>query len=110
MRRAIALLPSVLAAILAFFFIGRPMIKAAKARAAERAERNTKLEESLLAVADRQALAAPSTAGSREITLEMIEAAPSYEARANLVRAFVRQDSARAALVVRQLMQEGARG
>jgi hypothetical protein len=40
----------------------------------------------------------------------MIEAAPSYEARANLVREFVRQDSARAALVVRQLMQEGARG
>ena len=39
----------------------------------------------------------------------MIEAAPSYEARANLVRAFVRQDSARAALVVRHLMQEGAR-
>ena len=46
----------------------------------------------------------------REITLEMIEAAPSYETRANLVRAFVRQDSARAALVVRQLMQEGAHG
>jgi len=101
---------AVLAAILAFFFIGRPMIKAAKARAAERAERNTKLEESLLAVADRQALAAPASSPGREITLEMIEAAPSYEARANLVRAFVRQDSARAALVVRQLMQEGARG
>jgi len=59
---------------------------------------------------DRQALAAPASSPGREITLEMIEAAPSYEARANLVRAFVRQDSARAALVVRQLMQEGARG
>jgi flagellar M-ring protein FliF len=35
----------------------------------------------------------------------MIEAAPGYEARANLVRAFVRQDAGRAALVVRQLMQ-----
>ena len=43
-------------------------------------------------------------------SLEMIEAAPSYEARANLVREFVRQDSARAAMVVRQLTQEGARG
>jgi flagellar M-ring protein FliF len=101
---------AVLAAILAFFFIGRPMIKAAKARAAQRAERESQLEASLLAVADRQALAAPTASGSNEITLEMIEAAPSYEARANLVRAFVRQDSARAALVVRQLMQEGARG
>ena len=101
---------AVLAAILAFFFIGRPMIKAAKARSAQRAEREAQLEQSLLAVADRQALTAPSAGGNDEITLEMIEAAPSYEARANLVRAFVRQDSARAALVVRQLMQEGARG
>ena len=59
-------------------------------------------------VKNRAALDAPR--GGSEITLEMIEAAPSYEARANLVRAFVRQDSARAALVVRQLMQEGAHG
>jgi flagellar M-ring protein FliF len=101
---------AVLAAILAFFFIGRPMIKAAKTRAVQRAERETQLEETLLAVADNQATRAASQRPSNEITLEMIEAAPSYEARANLVRAFVRQDSARAALVVRQLMQEGARG
>lgn len=101
---------AVLAAILAFFFIGRPMIKAAKQRSAQRAERDAKIEESLLAVADNQAALAAPRGANREITLEMIEAAPSYEARANLVRAFVRQDSARAALVVRQLMQEGARG
>jgi flagellar M-ring protein FliF len=99
---------AILAALLAFLFIGRPLIRAAKARAAERAERNAALEESLLAATDgRPALASP--AAGREITLEMIEQAPSYETRANLVRAFVRQDSARAALVVRQLMQEGAR-
>ncbi|WP_439567013.1 flagellar basal-body MS-ring/collar protein FliF [Sphingopyxis sp.] len=99
---------AILAALLAFLFIGRPLIRAAKARAAERAERNAALEETLLAATDgRPALASP--AAGREITLEMIEQAPSYETRANLVRAFVRQDSARAALVVRQLMQEGAR-
>ena len=99
---------AILAALLAFLFIGRPLIRAAKARAAERAERNAALEESLLAATDgHPALASP--AAGREITLEMIEQAPSYETRANLVRAFVRQDSARAALVVRQLMQEGAR-
>ena len=85
------------------------MIKAAKQRAVQRAERETQLEETLLAVADNQATRAASQRPSNEITLEMIEAAPSYEARANLVRAFVRQDSARAALVVRHLMQEGAR-
>ncbi len=99
---------AVLAAILAFFFIGRPLIRSAKAKAAARAEREAALEESLMA--STGAPAAPGTPRvGREITLEMIEAAPSYEARANLVREFVRQDSARAALVVRQLMQEGAR-
>ncbi len=98
---------AILAALLAFLFIGRPMIRAAKERAAKRAEQNQELEASLLAATNRPALA--SGQGGREITLEMIEQAPSYEARANLVRAFVRQDSARAALVVRHLMQEGAR-
>lgn len=98
---------AILAALLAFLFIGRPMIRAAKERATRRAEQNEAIEQSLLAATDRPALA--SSANNREITLEMIEAAPSYEARANLVRAFVRQDSARAALVVRHLMQEGAR-
>ena len=100
---------AIFAALLVFLFIGRPMIRAAKERAAARAERNAALEESLLAATDgRPALANGSA--DREITLEMIEQAPSYETRANLVRAFVRQDSARAALVVRHLMQEGARG
>ena len=100
---------AVLAALLAFLFIGRPMIKSAKQRAAARAERDAEIEQSLLtATESRAALDAPR--GDSAITLEMIEAAPSYEARANLVRAFVRQDSARAALVVRQLMQEGAHG
>lgn len=100
---------AIIAALLAFFFIGRPMIRAAKERAAARAEQSASLEASLLAATDGQP-ALPGNGNRREITLEMIEQAPSYEARANLVRAFVRQDSARAALVVRQLMQEGARG
>ncbi len=98
---------AILAALLAFLFIGRPMIRAAKERAAKRAEQNQAIEQSLLAATDRPALG--NTQNNPEITLEMIEQAPSYEARANLVRAFVRQDSARAALVVRHLMQEGAR-
>ena len=97
-----------LAALLAFFFIGRPLIRAAKQRATQRAEREAQIEETLLKVTENPAALASPHASS-EITLEMIEAAPSYEARANLVREFVRQDSARAALVVRQLMQEGAR-
>ncbi|ALH82450.1 flagellar basal-body MS-ring/collar protein FliF [Sphingopyxis macrogoltabida] len=101
---------AIVAALLAFFFIGRPLIRAAKERAAARAEQSASLEASLLAATDGQPALPGGGSNRREITLEMIEQAPSYEARANLVRAFVRQDSARAALVVRQLMQEGARG
>jgi flagellar M-ring protein FliF len=39
------------------------------------------------------------------VTLDMIEAAPGYSARAELIRNFVRQDPARAALVVRDLIR-----
>ena len=102
---------ALLAALLAFLLIGRPFIKAMKKRAAARELANSELEAQLLSYSG-SGDQAPSvtTQSARTVTLEMIEAAPSYDARANLVRAFVRQDSARAAQVVRQLMQENARG
>ena len=43
------------------------------------------------------------------ITLEMIETANSYETRAALIRNFVRQDPARAALVVRDLIKSDSK-
>jgi flagellar M-ring protein FliF len=100
---------ALLAALLAFLLIGRPIIKAMKAKAAAREARDAELEAQLLSIA-APANGTAETAATRTVTLDMIEAAPSYEARANLVRAFVRQDSARAAQVVRQLMQEKAGG
>jgi flagellar M-ring protein FliF len=90
----------VLAALIAFLVVGRPLVKAVKARLAASGV-HREIEQQLLT----------STGQSRgpiPVTLEMIEAAPSYNTRANLVRSFVRQDPERAALVVRQLMQEGA--
>jgi flagellar M-ring protein FliF len=47
---------------------------------------------------------------TKEVTIEMIESAPSYEARANLVRSFIRQDPERAALIVRQMVKESVDG
>ena len=94
---------AVLAAILAFVFIGRPMMKAAKGKMAA-AREQAEVEQKLLAATGN-----PGRATS-EVTIEMIEAAPSYEARANLVRSFIRQDPERAALVVRQMIQERANG
>ncbi len=93
---------AVLVAILAFVFIGRPLMKAAKGKMAA-AKEQAEVEQKLLAATGQPRV-------SNQVTIEMIEAAPSYEARANLVRSFIRQDPERAALVVRQMIQERANG
>jgi flagellar M-ring protein FliF len=84
---------ALLAALLAFVLIGRPILRAMRERAA-RGREESEIATSLLG----------ATRAKATVTLDMIEAAPSYEARANLVRDFVRQDSVKAAQVVRQLM------
>ena len=81
------------------FGVGKPLMKrraAAKGQAAAAATGNE------IAAALAQERASPS---SGDVTLSMIEAAPSYEARAVLIRNFVRQDPARAAIVVRDLLR-----
>lgn len=94
-----------LAGLLIFFLIGRPIIKMLRSKAAARAEQNAVLEQQLLDQTQSESKEAAPQSGA-SITLEMIENAPSYEIRATLVRAFVAQDPERAALIVRQLMQE----
>lgn len=96
-----------LAAITLMLVIGLPLRKALKRRAAAREERAALIETQLLEATER---APRAVAGGDGITLEMIEAAPGYETRAQLVRAFVRQDPERAAHIVRHLMQERGRG
>ena len=98
-------LGAVLGALLAFFVIGRPLVQAVKARMAASKER-AETEQKFMQAASRKG--GLSTGGT--ITLDMIEAAPSYEARANLVRAFVRQDPQRAALVIRQMLGQPSNG
>lgn len=95
---------AVLGAIVAFFLIGRPLVKAVKARMAAAKERS-ETEQQLLAATPHRSHATNGT-----VTIDMIEAAPSYEARANLVRTFVKQDPQRAALVVRQMLSQRANG
>lgn len=96
----------VLGALLAFFVIGRPLVRAVKARMAASKEL-AETEQKLMQAAAAQQGSRP---GNGTITIDMIEAAPSYEARAKLVRAFVRQDPERAALVVRQMLGKPANG
>lgn len=85
---------AIIAALLAFLFIGRPLMKAFRRSQTAAAENG------------RENARAPGFAAREEtVTLDMIETAPSYEARANLVRNFVRQDRDKAALVVRELVK-----
>lgn len=105
-----------LAALMIFFLFGRPLIKMLRARAAAKEETQKAIEAQLLEAtseraseSDGQGEAAADDAPA-QVTLEMIERAPSYETRAALVRSFVAQDPERAAMVVRQLMQERVDG
>lgn len=96
---------AVLAAITVLLMLGLPLRRAMKRRAEEERERSELIETQLLEATDPDAARRP--AGKRsDITLDMIEAAPGYEARAQLVRSFVKQDPERAAHILRHLMQE----
>jgi flagellar M-ring protein FliF len=92
-------------AALVIFGAGRPLIRSAVAAFQRRAQnqvanRNAMGGEIAAALAD-QTRSYPDT----KVTLAMIQAANNYEARAALIRNFVRQDPARAALVVRDLIR-----
>ena len=85
--------------------IGRPLMKRLSAAAARRAETRNQVRGEIAAAVEEHA-----RGGGSHVTIDMIEAAPSYEARAELIRNFVRQDPARAALVVRDLIRADTQG
>ncbi|RST32264.1 flagellar M-ring protein FliF [Sphingomonas ginkgonis] len=90
-------LGALLAALLAFLFVGRPLMKALKGD--KKAAAGDAAETAALTGAAGATLPPPP------VTLDMIETAPSYEARADLVRNFVRQDREKASLVVKQMVE-----
>jgi flagellar M-ring protein FliF len=94
---------------LLIFGVGKPLMKRGGALLAKRAEaqaanRSAVGGEIAAALAD-QARTNPDA----RVSLAMIESARSYEARAALIRNFVRQDPARAALVVRDLIRSDSK-
>lgn len=97
---------AIMGALAVLLVIGLPLRKAMKRRATEAGERAALIETHLLEATGDDG----KTAHQQDITLAMIEAAPGYETRAQLVRAFVQQDPERAAHIVRHLMQERGRG
>lgn len=85
---------ALVAALLAFLFIGRPLLKSFRNRS----------ESSSAAAGSGNADVVNGSSIGAPVTLDMIERAPSYETRADLVRNFVRQDREKAAMVVQQLV------
>jgi flagellar M-ring protein FliF len=90
------------------FGIGRPLLKRRAAAVEQKIENKAKEraavgKEIAAQISHQQAEAAVNA--NQPITLDMIEAAPGYAARAELIRSFVRQDPDRAALVVRDLIR-----
>lgn len=110
---AIRTVGGVIVAALAVFGIGLPLLRrkgmmpgmpalAGKVGGSGEAAKIAASMEKELAAAFAQRRPDPA-----DVTLSMIEAAPSYEARAVLIRNFVRENPARAALVVRDLLRAG---
>jgi flagellar M-ring protein FliF len=103
-------LTAIVIALIVVFGIGRPMMKKATTALAQRAQ-NSQAQRagvgseiaSVLADRARNDL-------EMKVSLEMIEATRDYETRAALIRTFVRQDPARAALVVRDLIRTDTNG
>ena len=87
------------------FGLAKPLMKRGSAALAKRAETDAASRTSVKGeIADAFAQQAHINPDAK-VTLEMIEAANSYDTRAVLIRNFVRQDPARAALVVRDLIR-----
>lgn len=94
-------------AALIVFGVAKPLLKNGGSLLARRpaAAPGQVGNEIAAALADQQRKSQDMT-----VTLAMIEGAGSYETRAELIRNFVRQDPARAALVVRDLIRAGNPG
>ena len=91
------------------FGIGRPMLKRRAALAdqkiANKSKDRAQVGREIASMLSSQQAEAAAATPNGAVTLDMIESAPGYAARAALIRNFVRQDPDRAALVVRDLIR-----
>lgn len=100
---------ALLIAALLIFGFAKPLMKRRAATAAQRSEQAAVARDTQRAQIGREIASTLATEApidpSQPVTLDMIEATPGYANRAELIRSFVRQDPARAALVVRDLIR-----
>ncbi|MDB5718779.1 MAG: flagellar M-ring protein FliF [Sphingomonas bacterium] len=100
-------LSALLVALLLVFGLGRPLLKRRAAAAAAAPKAEPAREKAVIGKQIADAIAERG-GGPGGVTLDMIESAPGYATRAALIRDFVKQDPARAALVVRDLIKADA--
>jgi flagellar M-ring protein FliF len=91
--------------------IGRPLLKRWAAAKAEQATAKAAQEQKIgTEIKAELSRTPPAPVGDNEtVTLDMISATHDYTDRAALIRNFVKQDPDRAALVVRDLLKDGAK-
>jgi flagellar M-ring protein FliF len=94
-------------AALLVFGLGKPLLRKGTNMLSQRATATRSARSSVGSeIASVLADTARSSDVDMRVSLEMIEATRDYETRAALIRHFVRQDPARAALVVRDLIRD----
>ncbi len=102
-------LSALLVTLVLILGVGRPLLKRwATAKAedkVERAQRQQQVGTEIKAELANAAVHDPA----RPVTLDMISSTHDYTNRAALIRNFVKQDPDRAALVVRDLLKDGAK-
>lgn len=102
-------LTALIIALLVIFVFAKPLMKRVKASMAARSTAGqigrARVGGEIAGVLADRVDRSSGTELDVKVSLEMIEATRDYEARASLIRAFVRQDPARAALVVRDLIR-----
>lgn len=100
---------ALLIAALLIFGFAKPLMKRRAIAATQRTEQTAAAREAQRTQVGQEIAATLANETridpSQPVTLDMIEATPGYANRAELIRSFVRQDPARAALVVRDLIR-----
>jgi flagellar M-ring protein FliF len=89
--------------------IGRPLLKRWSAVKVETKVVDTARQQQIGTEIQQQLAQAAVTDASKPVTIDMISATHDYTDRAALIRNFVKQDPDRAALVVRDLLRDGAK-
>jgi flagellar M-ring protein FliF len=95
-----------LLAALLIFGIGKPLLAKRPTPGKVDSARRASIGNEIANALNEQQRSSPGG----HVTLDMIEATPGYSNRAELIRNFVRQDPARAALVVRDLIRSDMPG